>query len=38
MPYFTEDQLDEIATTFGLKREETLPVRDGAGARLTPTS
>ena len=35
MPYFTEEQLDEIATTFGLKREETLPVRDGVVTKAT---
>lgn len=35
MPYFTEEQLNEIATAFGLKREETLPVRDGVVTKNT---
>ena len=30
MPHFSEEQLSELETIFGLKRvEETLPVRDG---------
>lgn len=29
MPHFTEEQLNELATVFGLTRVETLPVRDG---------
>ena len=36
MPHFTEEQLNEIATTCGLKRnEENLPVRDGIGTKHT---
>lgn len=29
MRHFTEEQLKELATVFGLTRAETLPVRDG---------
>lgn len=30
MPHFTEEQLQELATIFGLKKvEDVLPVRDG---------
>lgn len=35
MPHFTEEQLKELATVFGLTRAETLPVRDGV---VTKTS
>lgn len=35
MPHFTEEQLDELATIFGLIPAETLPVRDGV---VTKTS
>ena len=33
MANFTEEQLRELETTFGLIRQETLPVRDGVVAR-----
>ena len=33
MSHFTESQLNELATAFGLKRVETLPVKDGRVAR-----
>ena len=34
MPHFSEAQLQELATIFGLKKvEETLPVRDGVVTR-----
>jgi hypothetical protein len=29
MSHFTEEQLAELATVFGLERADTLPVRDG---------
>lgn len=30
MPHFTNDQLDEIATVFGLRRKtDVLPIKDG---------
>lgn len=36
MPHFTEEQLQELATYFGLKKvEETLPVRDGLVSKDT---
>lgn len=33
MSQFTEEQLKELETVFGLKREESLPVRDGRVTR-----
>lgn len=29
MAHFTEEQLEELKTIFGLTRNDTLPVRDG---------
>jgi hypothetical protein len=33
VPQFTEEQLEELETLYGLKRIETLPIRDGVVAR-----
>ena len=33
MSHFTEDQLKELEAIFNLKRNETLPVRDGRVSR-----
>ena len=35
MAHFTEDQLRELETVFGLTRKDTIPVRDGVVARGT---
>lgn len=35
MTHFTEEQLQELEAIFGLKREESLPVRDGRVHKTT---
>lgn len=29
MPHFTEEQLQELETLYGLQRKDTLPIKDG---------
>jgi hypothetical protein len=33
MPNFTDEQLAELETVFGIKRQDSLPVRDGRVTR-----
>ncbi|SDH10919.1 hypothetical protein SAMN05216466_107131 [Paraburkholderia phenazinium] len=33
MPHFTDEQLAELETAFGIKRQDSLPVRDGRVTR-----